>query len=172
MRILPHQFEFSVWWDEADGAVTVEFTELDALVELTVVELNERILDRSEFRRLSDSITVSSTHTISSLYDNGAAETNDLSRMSLSFNPNLHSGVPLRYARMRICPSTSARSTFPLELMLRLTVSTTSTKASFLRYLTSFLLHDVAPVAWIVIFDASSRCHNAVSHPVRREGEE
>lgn len=42
--------------------------------------------------------------------------------------------------------------------MLRLTVSITSTKASFLRYLTSLRRHEMAPVAWIVILDASSRC--------------
>ena len=45
--------------------------------------------------------------------------------------------------------------------MLRLTVSITSTKASFLRYLTSLRRHEMAPVAWIVILDASSRCGRA-----------
>lgn len=42
--------------------------------------------------------------------------------------------------------------------MERLTDSTTSTNASFLRYLMSLRRHEMAPVAWIVIFDASSRC--------------
>lgn len=46
----------------------------------------------------------------------------------------------------------------PSLLMSRLTVSMTSTNASFFLYLTSDLLHDVAPVAWIVILDESSRC--------------
>ncbi len=32
---------------------------------------------------------------------------------NLSFKPNLHSGVPDKYARMRMCPSTSALSTVP-----------------------------------------------------------
>ena len=45
----------------------------------------------------------------------------------------------------------------PSLLISKLTVSMTSTKASFLRYLTSLRLHDVAPVACIVILDESSR---------------
>lgn len=44
----------------------------------------------------------------------------------------------------------------PFEFIDKLTVSMTSTNASFLRYLTSFLLHEIAPVAWIVILEASS----------------
>jgi hypothetical protein len=40
-----------------------------------------------------------------------------LSMTSLSFRPNLHSGVPDRYARIWICPSTSARNTVPVEGM-------------------------------------------------------
>ena len=40
--------------------------------------------------------------------------------------------------------------------LLRLTVSTTSTNASFFLYLTSARLQLVAPVAWVVIFDDSS----------------
>jgi hypothetical protein len=50
----------------------------------------------------------------------------------------------------------------PFEFIERLTVSITSTNASFLRYLTSLLRHEMAPVAWIVIFDASSRCASIV----------
>lgn len=34
----------------------------------------------------------------------------------------------------------------------------TSTNASFFRYFTSFRLQEIAPVAWIVIFEASSLC--------------
>lgn len=52
-------------------------------------------------------------------------------------------------------------SKIPFELMLRFTVSITSTNTSFLRYLTSVRRHEVAPVAWIVILDASSRCSHA-----------
>lgn len=37
-----------------------------------------------------------------------------LSSNNLSFRPNLHSGVPDRYARIRICPETSARRTVPV----------------------------------------------------------
>lgn len=85
-----------------------------------------------------------------------------LSITSLSFRPNLHSGVPDRYALMRMWPSTSARSTVPLALMLRLTVSTTSTNASFFLYFTSFRLQLVAPVAWVVIFEDSS-CDRTMS---------
>jgi len=46
--------------------------------------------------------------------------------------------------------------TAPFEFIERLTVSITSTNASFFRYFTSFLLHEMAPVAWIVILLASS----------------
>jgi hypothetical protein len=46
----------------------------------------------------------------------------------------------------------------PVELISRLTVSMTSTKASFLRYLTSARRQLVLPVAWMVILDESSRC--------------
>jgi len=31
-----------------------------------------------------------------------------------SFNPNRHSGVPVRYARIMICPETSARNAVPI----------------------------------------------------------
>jgi hypothetical protein len=64
----------------------------------------------------------------------------------------------------RTCPRSSVAvppldcTDVPLELIERLTVSITSTNASFLRYLTSLRRQDVAPVAWIVILDASSRC--------------
>ncbi|QBZ55023.1 hypothetical protein PoMZ_10739 [Pyricularia oryzae] len=81
------------------------------------------------------------------------------SRRSRSFSPNLHSGVPERYARMTIWPVTSARSTAPAADIKRFTSSMTSTNASFLRYLTSALRHDNAPVACIVILaESSGRC--------------
>lgn len=44
----------------------------------------------------------------------------------------------------------------PLALIMRLTVSTTSTNASFFLYLTSGLRQLIAPVACDVIFDDSS----------------
>lgn len=44
----------------------------------------------------------------------------------------------------------------PLALMIRFTVSTTSTKASFFLYLTSVRRQLIAPVAWVVIFEDSS----------------
>lgn len=92
----------------------------------------------------------------------------------LSFRPNLHSGSPDRYALIKMTPSTSALKTLPrlclaydyqdkrfqyppLELIIRLTVSTTSTNASFLRYLTPALRQLTFPVACDVIFDESSR---------------
>lgn len=97
-----------------------------------------------------------------------------LSITNLSLRPNLHSGVPERYARIWMCPSTSARRVVPANnfsiaqyliqrdkrapfaLILRLTVSTTSTNASFFLYFTSPLRQFVAPVACVVIFDDSS----------------
>jgi len=44
----------------------------------------------------------------------------------------------------------------PFALMFRLTVSMTSTKASFFLYFTSTRRQLVAPVAWVVIFEDSS----------------
>src|SRR6266540_5699189 len=44
----------------------------------------------------------------------------------------------------------------PFALMLRLTFSITSTKASFFLYRTSARLQLIAPVAWVVILDDSS----------------
>ena len=52
----------------------------------------------------------------------------------------------------------SGRQYSPVELISRFTVSITSTKASFFLYFTSDLLHDVFPVAWMVILEESSRC--------------
>lgn len=78
------------------------------------------------------------------------------SSKSRSLSPNLHSGVPERYARMTIWPLTSARRTVPVAETSKLTSSITSTNASFLRYFTSDFRHDIAPVACIVIFDESS----------------
>src|SRR5271155_4005472 len=73
-----------------------------------------------------------------------------------SLRPNRHSGVPERYARIMICPETSARRDVPVADMRWFTFSITSTKASLRLYLMSFLRYDIAPVACIVIFDESS----------------
>lgn len=51
-----------------------------------------------------------------------------------------------------------------------LTVSMTSTNASFFLYLTSDRLHEVAPVACIVILDESSRWNLGVSGLTEKEG--
>jgi len=72
--------------------------------------------------------------------------------MILSFRPNLHSGIPDRYAFTRIWPETSTRRIAPLLDMMRLSDSTTSMKHSFFLYLMSSLRQEMAPVAWIVIF--------------------
>jgi len=97
----------------------------------------------------------------------------EASSTSLSFKPNLHSGVPDKYARIRIWPSTSALKTVPkswldiirqstknmirpFALIIKLTVSTTSTNASFFLYLTSGRRQLIAPVACVVILDDSS----------------
>lgn len=45
----------------------------------------------------------------------------------------------------------------PSLLINKFTLSITSTNASFLRYLTSILRQEVAPVAWMVILEESSR---------------
>ena len=46
--------------------------------------------------------------------------------------------------------------TLPFALILKLTLSITSTNASFFLYFTSARLQLVTPVAWLVIFDDSS----------------
>lgn len=79
-----------------------------------------------------------------------------LSSSSLSFKPNLHSGVPDRYALIKIWPATSALRMVPVLLINRLTLSMTSMKASFFLYLMSFLLQEIAPVACMVILLESS----------------
>lgn len=56
-----------------------------------------------------------------------------------------------------IWPSTSERKTVPEADMRILTVSITSTKTSFLRYLMSDRRQPTAPVAWIEILALSSR---------------
>ena len=48
------------------------------------------------------------------------------------------------------------RETLPFALILRLTLSITSTNASFFLYFTSARLQLVTPVAWLVIRDDSS----------------
>lgn len=82
--------------------------------------------------------------------------TASLSKTNLSLRPNLHSGVPDRYALINIWPATSDRKIVPVLLMSKLTLSITSMNASFFLYLISLRLHDVAPVAWIVILLESS----------------
>src|SRR5271170_5715515 len=81
-----------------------------------------------------------------------------------SLRPNRHSGVPERYARIMICPETSARRDVPVADMRWFTFSITSTKASLRRYLMSFLRYDIAPVACIVILDEPSLYKRKSAH--------
>jgi hypothetical protein len=59
------------------------------------------------------------------------------SKRSESLRPNRHSGVPERYARIIICPETSARNEVPVADIKKFTFSITSTNASLRRYLMS-----------------------------------
>jgi hypothetical protein len=88
----PHELEFTVGWNEGDCSITVELAELDALVELTVVQLYRARLDCTSGLAL---VAVGCDVRILVEWRRGEG-TNDLSRTSLSFRPNLHSGVPLR----------------------------------------------------------------------------
>jgi hypothetical protein len=70
---------------------------------------------------------------------------------SLSFIPNLHSGMPERAVLTRTCPITSALSTVPLLESKTLTLSIMSMNTSFFLYLIPSALHEMVPVAWMVI---------------------
>ena len=87
-RNSPHELKLSIWRDEADGSVRVEFAKADTLVELTIVQLDcafrswrRVVAPIRQLRRIR-----------------GRQRTHFFCRMSLSLRPNLHSGVPLRYA--------------------------------------------------------------------------
>ena len=51
---VPHQFELAIRWNEADGAVAVEFGELYALVELAVFECHATCCCSGGFSRARD----------------------------------------------------------------------------------------------------------------------
>ncbi len=40
MKDLPHQFEFAVWWNEADTPIGVKVVETDTLMEAAVIQLD------------------------------------------------------------------------------------------------------------------------------------
>jgi len=56
----PHELEFAVGRDEADRAVDVELAELDALMELAVVQLDRLWIRAADARRLLRPASVSS----------------------------------------------------------------------------------------------------------------
>ena len=70
-------------------------------------------------------------------------------RRTLSFSPSLHSGMPVKKVRILRAPSTSDRTTEPLLLTRRLTLSTTSKKTSFFLYLMPSLRQETAFVTAI-----------------------
>jgi hypothetical protein len=39
-KYFPHQFELAIRWYKANGSVAIEFTKLDALMELAIVNFN------------------------------------------------------------------------------------------------------------------------------------
>jgi len=76
-------------------------------------------------------------------------------------SPHLDMSVHIRaknVACIRTCEVSGVDSfiNLPFALMLRLTFSITSTKASFFLYRTSARLQLIAPVAWDVILEDSS----------------
>ena len=68
--------------------------------------------------------------------------------------PRRHEGCCLKI--LLVYRSMNAGNDIPLALMLKFTVSITSTNASFFLYFTSARRQLVAPVAWVVILDDSS----------------
>ena len=71
---------------------------------------------------------------------------------SLSFIPNLHSGIPDNLHLQDIFPVTSARRIVFLSESVTLTFSMTSINTSFLLWYMFGFLQDVSPVAWMVIY--------------------
>jgi len=163
-----HELEFAVGGYKADGPVAIKLAQLDTLMELAVVDLDR--VGRSPCsinnRKMNKEPQTDVRERVFVPVCNGCLELarsfpyllleGSLSKRILSFNPNLHSGVPERYARIMIWPATSARKTLPWTLSNKFTDSITSINASFFLYLTSLLLHEVAPVAWMVILAESS----------------
>jgi len=119
IEAVPHELEFAIGGYKADGAVAVKFAQLDTLVELAIVNL-DRV---GCFSMLSSSVVlVSSVSSVIHLQHLSCLMfgftpylllLGSFSNKTLSFNPNLHSGVPERYALIMIWPATSARKTLP-----------------------------------------------------------
>lgn len=117
---LPHKFEFAIGWYKANGSVAIEFTKLDALMKLAIVDFNS--VGSTQRAKEAPWVGEFQEHVIGlPAYTYFDFVTASLSSSNLSFKPNLHSGVPDRYALIRICPETSARSTVPkgIEWLLK-----------------------------------------------------
>ena len=74
---------------------------------------------------------------------------------TLSLRPSLHSGMPLRKVLIFKAPTTSDRTTVPLLLTSKFTLSTTSKKTSFFLYLIPSLRQETALVTAIGGFTAT-----------------
>mmetsp|Transcript_28611 Transcript_28611/g.39526 ORF Transcript_28611/g.39526 Transcript_28611/m.39526 type:complete len:216 (-) Transcript_28611:382-1029(-) len=96
-----------------------------------------------------------------------AREPPSVSRVSLSFSPNLRSGIPERKHFMSTFPLTSDRSTVPFADMRRLTLSIMSRNTSFFLYLIPSRRCPTAPVTCRValLFTASVFLSLEVSRP-------
>ena len=82
-------------------------------------------------------------HVLATVLHSSVCAVNSLT-LTLSFSPNLHSGMPLRKVRIFRAPTTSDLTTVPLLLTSRLTLSTTSKKTSFFLYRMPSLRHETA----------------------------
>ena len=104
---IPHELELAVWGDKADWSITIKLAQSHALVELTIVKLHCWVRFGCLFT--APSMTISDY-----ICDGKLRCMYRFWSTNLSLRPNLHSGVPLRYARMRIRPSTSALKMVPV----------------------------------------------------------
>lgn len=159
--VLPHQLKLSIRWNETYCSVCIKFTEFDTLVELAIFKCYRSSCCPSSLCaslvswRSSQTITVKEKSVIESKFALWNAS-------QVGTHYDLTSHIFLQYSsfenNVRLHPlSLEMRFKYlPVALMSRLTSSITSTKASFLRYRTSALLHDRAPVACIVICDEFS----------------
>lgn len=84
----PHQLEFSVWRDKADRPVRVKLAQPDTLVKLAIIELDGVVCFRSIGSAAKDSLVT--------VWRFCCWRSHLFSSTSLSFKPNLHSGVPLK----------------------------------------------------------------------------
>ena len=151
---LPHKLEFTIWWDETNCPRRVEFIQPNALVKSAIIEFHG--IPDTLFALVYNQFVVQAELTF--WYTREIRSHEDVSVYVSPQN--------IACANVWKCTKGVATGNTPFALILRFTVSTTSTKASFFLYLTSVRRQLMAPVAWVVIFEDSScgkvskRCHS------------